>query len=66
MRNQCTLAREDELFLTCEISIAPYGTTSLLISDILVSRYLVHDLLEIEMTTVEEEIYDSRWYSQMS
>jgi hypothetical protein len=63
MRNECTLAREDKLLLACEVSIAPYRPTSLLISDILVSGDLLHHLLEIEMTTIEEECYNSRRYS---
>jgi hypothetical protein len=63
MRNQCTLAREDELLLACEVSITPDSSTSLLISDILVSGELLHHLFEIKMATIEEECYNSRRYS---
>jgi hypothetical protein len=63
MRNECAFTRESELLLACEVSIAPYRPTSLLISDILVSGELLHDLLEIEMATIEEECYNSRRYS---
>jgi hypothetical protein len=51
------------LFLTSEISVTPYRSTPLSISDILLSGDLLHDLLKIEMTTIEEERYNSRRYS---
>ena len=59
MRNKCTLRRDDKLFLASEESITPYGSTPLFISDIFFSREFEHDLFQIEMTTIEEEIYDS-------
>lgn len=66
MRNKCALRREDELFLTSQESITPHGTTPLLISNIFFSREFEHDLFQIEMTTIEEEIYDCGRNFEMS
>jgi hypothetical protein len=54
------------LFLSCEESITPYSATPLLVSDIDFSCELMHNLLEIEMTSIEEEFYDTRRYPEMS
>jgi hypothetical protein len=54
------------LFLTSKESITPHSTTSLLISDIDFSCELMHDLFEIEVTSIEEEFYNTRWHPEMS
>lgn len=66
MRDECTLGSNDELFLTREESITPYCTTSLLVSDIFFSCQFMHDLFEIESSSIEEKLDDTRWYFQMS
>lgn len=66
MRDDSTLRREDKLLLACEKSITPYCSTSLLVSDIFLSCYLMHHLFEIESSSIEEEFHDSRRDSEMS
>ena len=66
VRNYRALRCHNKLFLSREKTIAPYSATSLFVSDVFLACKLMHDLFEIEMTPIEEQINNRRWYSEMS
>lgn len=59
MWNERCVGSVDKFVLSSDKSITPYSSTPLFVPDTIDTSEFIHDFLKVEVTTIEEESYNS-------